>query len=108
MKLGENPKTPNPQCGRSIKTYARGNNDTPSISKYGFVVRPHAQILAVRTHYVECAPQDGEVWRVLTTSDVGNVTKGQWVPDHQVLPINLGVTSCPPPTWRYGPRKSML
>ena len=20
----------------------------------------------------------------------------------------LGVTSCPPPTWRYGPRKSML
>ena len=20
----------------------------------------------------------------------------------------LGVTTCPPPTWRYGPRKSML
>ena len=20
----------------------------------------------------------------------------------------LGITSCPPPTWRYGPRKSML
>ena len=23
-------------------------------------------------------------------------------------PLVLGVTSCPPPTWRYGPRKSML
>ena len=23
-------------------------------------------------------------------------------------PFFLGVTSCPPPTWRYGPRKSML
>ena len=23
-------------------------------------------------------------------------------------PSYLGVTSCPPPTWRYGPRKSML
>ena len=23
-------------------------------------------------------------------------------------PRHLGVTSCPPPTWRYGPRKSML
>ena len=31
---------------------------------------------------------DGEVWSVLTTtSDGGNVTQGQGVPDHQVLPI---------------------
>ena len=25
-----------------------------------------------------------------------------------VRAILLAVTSCPPPTWRYGPRKSML
>ena len=31
--------------------------------------------------------QDSEVWRVLTT-DVGNVTEGQGVPDHQALPIS--------------------
>ena len=28
------------------------------------------------------------VWGVLTTADVGNVTQGQGVPDHQVLPIS--------------------
>ena len=28
------------------------------------------------------------VWRVLTTTDKGNVTQGQGVPDHQVLPIS--------------------
>ena len=27
VKVGDNPKMPYPQCGRSIKTYARGNND---------------------------------------------------------------------------------
>ena len=31
--------------------------------------------------------QDSEIWRLLTTADVGNVTHGQGVPDHQVLPI---------------------
>ena len=36
VKVGENPKMPYPPCGRSIKTYARGNNDAPSITKYGF------------------------------------------------------------------------
>ena len=30
---------------------------------------------------------ESEVWRVLTTTDVENVTQGQGVPDHQVLPI---------------------
>ena len=34
VKLGENPQMPYPQCGRSIKTYARGNNDAPIITKY--------------------------------------------------------------------------
>ena len=31
-KVGENPKVPYAPCGRSIKTYARGNNDAPSIT----------------------------------------------------------------------------
>ena len=31
-----------------VKTNARGNNDTPSISKYGSLVRPNAQIVAQR------------------------------------------------------------
>ena len=30
------------------KTYARGNNDAPSISKYGSLVRANTQIAAVR------------------------------------------------------------
>ena len=33
VKVGENPKMPYPQCGRSIKPYTRGNNDAPSITK---------------------------------------------------------------------------
>ena len=53
MKLGENPKMPYPQCGRSIKTYARGNHDAPSISKYGSLVRPDAQIVALCAHCAE-------------------------------------------------------
>ena len=49
VKLGKNPKKiPYPQCGRSIKTYARGNNDAPSISNYGSLVGLDAQIVAVR------------------------------------------------------------
>ena len=31
-----------------LKTYARGNNDAPSISKYGSLVRADAQISALR------------------------------------------------------------
>ena len=45
-------KMPNPPCGRSIKTYARGNNDAPSITKYGSPVRLDAQIVALR---LQCA-----------------------------------------------------
>ena len=30
-----------------LKTYARGNNDAPSISKYGSLVRADAQIVAL-------------------------------------------------------------
>ena len=32
--------------------------------------------------------QDNEVWRVLTTTDVGNLIHSQRFPDHQVLPIS--------------------
>ena len=46
MKVGENKKMPYPQCGRSIKTYARGNNDAPSITKYGSLVPLHACAVA--------------------------------------------------------------
>ena len=31
-----------------LKTYARGNNDAPSISKYGSLVRADTQIVALR------------------------------------------------------------
>ena len=38
--------------------------------------------------FVQSLPHNRETWRVLaTTSDVGNVTQGPGVPDHQVLPI---------------------
>ena len=53
VKVGENPKMPYPPCGRSIKTYARGNNDAPSITKYGSL---DAQIVALRPHCAKGAP----------------------------------------------------
>ena len=56
VKMGENPKTPHPQCGRSMKTYARGNNDAPSITKYGSPVQLDAQIVALRAHCTKGAP----------------------------------------------------
>ena len=31
-----------------VKTYTRGNNDAPSISKYGSLVQPYTQIVALR------------------------------------------------------------
>ena len=56
VKLGENPKMPYPRCGRSIKTYARGNNDAPNITKYRSLVRLDAQIIALRAHCAKCIP----------------------------------------------------
>ena len=55
-KMGENPTMPYPQCARSINTDARGNNDAPSISQYGSLVRPHAQIVTPHAHCNQCAP----------------------------------------------------
>ena len=31
-----------------VKTYAKGHNDAPSISKYGSLVQPYTQIAALR------------------------------------------------------------
>ena len=58
VKVGENPKMPYPPCGRSIKTYARGNNDAPSVTKYGSPVRLDTQIVALRPHCAKGAPCD--------------------------------------------------
>ena len=55
-KVGENPKMPYPQYGRSIKTYARCNNDAPSITKYGSPVLLDAQIVALRAHCAKGTP----------------------------------------------------
>ena len=55
MKVGENPKMPYPPCGRSIKTYGRGNNDAPSVTKYGSLVRLDAQIVALCPHCARTA-----------------------------------------------------
>ena len=56
MKVGENLNMPYPPCRRSIKTYARGNNDAPSITKYGSPVWLDAQIVALRAHCAKGAP----------------------------------------------------
>ena len=37
-----------PEKANCAKCYARGNNDAPSISKYGSLVWPDAQIVALR------------------------------------------------------------
>ena len=58
VKVGENPKMPYPPCGRSIKTYGRGNKDAPSVTKYGSPVRLDAQIVALRPHCAKGAPSD--------------------------------------------------
>ena len=41
--------SPNKGTKSEAKTYAGGNNDAPSISKYGSLVRADAQIVAQRT-----------------------------------------------------------
>ena len=64
VKMGENPKMPYPPCGTSIKTYARGNNDAPSTTKYGSPVQLDAQIVALRPRYAKGAPhgQIHDLW----------------------------------------------
>ena len=52
VKMGKHPKTPYPQCGRSSKTYAKSNNDAPSITKYGSPIWLDAQIFALHLNGV--------------------------------------------------------
>ena len=84
-KLGENPKMPCPQCGRSIKTYARGNNDAPSITKYGSLVRLDAQIVALRLHCAKGAP----LRRITTPAPTQTINKcnaeGVWPMAYRLL-----------------------
>ena len=47
VKVCENQKMPYPKCGRSMKTYVRGNNYAPSITKYGSPVQ-HCARTALR------------------------------------------------------------
>ena len=56
VKVGERPKMPYPPCGRSIKTYGRGNNDAPSVTKYVSPVRLDAQTVALRAHCAKGTP----------------------------------------------------
>ena len=39
-----------------VKTYTTGNNNALSVSKYGSLVRPNAQIVTLRAHCAKCAP----------------------------------------------------
>ena len=71
VKVGENPKMPYPPCGRSIKTYARGNNDAPSVAKYGSLVRLDAQIVALRPQCTCTALRAPPVCRLADTRSWG-------------------------------------
>ena len=59
VERGENTKMPYPPCGTSMKTYARGNNDALSITKYGIPILLDARIVALRPH---CAKGTPSVW----------------------------------------------
>ena len=74
--MGENLKMPYPQCGRSIKTYARGNNDAPGITMYGSPVRLDDQVVALRARSALSAPPKGGEqfvgsWTVLVGGQLG-------------------------------------
>ena len=47
VKLGENAISP---MWKKHQNLLSNNNDAQSITKYGVLVRPHAQIVALRTH----------------------------------------------------------
>ena len=75
VKVGESPKGPYPPCGRSIKTYARGNNDAPSITKYGSLVRLDAQIVALCLHYARTALRAPAMSKLSGSQSVTHMTK---------------------------------
>ena len=47
VKLGENAIPP---IWKKHQNLVSNNNDAQSITKYGFLVQPHAQIVALRAH----------------------------------------------------------
>ena len=47
MKLGENAVSP---TWKKHQNLLSNNNDAQSITKYGFLVRPHTPIVALRAH----------------------------------------------------------
>ena len=55
MKLGEKPNMPHPDVDEASKTCCQ-NNDAPSIMKYGFLVQPNGQIVALHVHCAKGAP----------------------------------------------------
>ena len=52
---------PNKETQSEVKMYTEGNNDAPSISNYGSLVRPDAQTVALCAHCAKCAPQHGYI-----------------------------------------------
>ena len=55
VKLGENAIHP---AWKKHSNLLVNNNDAQSITKYGFLVRPHAQIVALCAHCVRAALKD--------------------------------------------------
>ena len=58
MKLGENAISP---MWKKHQNLPSNNNDAHNITKCGFLVPPHAQIVALRVHCIE-GPPIGQVW----------------------------------------------
>ena len=84
--FGACPATPNNR-GKRFLLGERGaavQLRTPAASAPGHP--SHASASVLHTKPLQC--QDREVWRVLTSTDVRNVTQGQGFLDHQVLPIS--------------------
>ena len=46
--------SPTKRTQSEVQTYTKGNNDAPSISKYGSLKRPNDQIYALRVHCAKC------------------------------------------------------
>ena len=55
MRLGENPKNAISSMWKKHQNLLSNNNDAPGITKYGSLVRPHTQIVALRLHCAKCA-----------------------------------------------------
>ena len=55
-EMGDNLNMPCPQRGRSIKNMLSNNNDSSSITKYGFLVQLGAQICALHAQCAKGAP----------------------------------------------------